>query len=215
MELQDLSVMARTPQNKGAARRTRAQGLIPGIIYGGQDQPAAVMVNERVFMHLLQGRYGEHAVLKIAVEGKPELDTTVMLKGLQHHPVSGAVQHIDFLRIRLDEVIQTSVPVEATGQARGVVEGGVLDHVLREVQVECLALDVPEKFVVDISDLGIGDNVTVADIAVPENVKVLTDLESSVFAVHAPRVAEEAAAGEGEEQAAEPELVGGSSGEED
>lgn len=214
MELQDLSVMARTPKNKGATRRTRVEGRIPGVIYGGREEPAAVMMDQRSFMQLLQGRYGEHAVLKVSVEGRPELDTTAILKSIQHHPVSGAVQHVDFLRIRLDEVIQTSVPVEAVGQSHGVVEGGVLDHILREIEVECLALDVPEKFVVDISGLGIGDNVTVAQIATLENVKILTDLEASVFAVHAPRVVEEAAAAEVEEEgAAEPELVGGASEE--
>jgi len=154
--------------------------------------------------HLIHGRGGEHAIVQLECEGRPDLNSPAILKAVQHHPVRGDALHADFLRIRLDERIHTSVPVVLTGQSKGVVEGGVLDHQLRELEVECLALEVPEQLLVDVSDIGIGEGLHVSDIEVPANVTVLTESERAVVAVLAPRIIEEAVP-EAEEEAVEGE----------
>jgi large subunit ribosomal protein L25 len=209
MELQDLRVIARDSAGTGPSRRTRAAGMIPGVIYGGGEQPVSVSVDERTFVQLIHGRFGDHAVLKLDVAERPELTTTCVLKQLQHDLVRGNVIHIDFLRISLEDRIHTTVAIEFVGQAKGVLDGGVLDQIAREVEVECRALDTPEKITIDVSELEVGDTMTVASLVAPENVTIITDPESPIASVHAPRVIEESAAVEGEEGAKEPEVIGG------
>jgi large subunit ribosomal protein L25 len=209
MELQEFKVKARTMTGKGPARQARMRGDIPGVIYGGGEANVSLTVDYRSFVHLLHSRYGAHAVLKMDIEGNPESNTNTILKDIQYDPITGDPLHVDFQRIRLDEKIQTTVAIELEGQPEGVKEGGMLDHIMRTVDVECLALETPERFVLDVGHLNIGDSVTVAELTIPGNVTLLTDTELTVAAVHAPRVAEEEeeAAEEGEEMA-EPEVIG-------
>ncbi|MEA3365914.1 MAG: 50S ribosomal protein L25 [Candidatus Hydrogenedentes bacterium] len=205
MELHRLEISVRDKgRGKGPAHRLRKTGRIPVILYGGNKDAVSVEVDEKDFNHLIHGRGGEHAIVQLECEGRPELNSPAILKAVQHHPVRGDALHADFLRIRLDERIHTSVPVVLTGQAKGVVEGGVLDHQLRELEVECLALEVPEQLLVDVSDIDIGEGLHVSDIEVPANVTVLTESERAVVAVLAPRIIEEAVP-EGEEEAVEGE----------
>ena len=214
MELHTLIVAARERKGKGGARKVRAAGEVPGVLYGLGQEPVCFKVSAHVLDHLLRGRAGEHAIVELEVADKPGLNCPALLKEVQHHPVHGHVLHADFLRIRLDTRITTLVSVQLTGQAIGAVEGGVLYHQLREVEVECLALEVPDEFRIDVTELAIGSNLHVADLVAPENVTVVTDPERVIVAVHAPRVlktaeeeAEEAAvAEEGEETA--PEVIG-------
>lgn len=215
MELQDLRVKPRPNGGKGFARRTRAAGMIPGVIYGGGEQPVPVSVDGRTFVHLIHGRYGEHAVLKLDVEDSPELNTTCVLKQLQHDNVRGDVIHIDFLRISLEDRIQTTVALELEGQPKGVLDGGVLDQIAREIEVECRALDTPEKITVDVSAMEIGDTLTVESLAAPANVTIISSADTPIASVHAPRVIEETAESEGEEGAKEPEVIGGAKGDDE
>ncbi len=209
MELQNLSVSKREGKGKGPAHQTRVKGLIPAVVYGGGQDPLPITVNTKVFDKLLQGRFGEHAVVQLEVDGAPDLNSPALLKQVQRHPLKEYVLHADFLRIRLDERIETVVPIELTGQPAGVVEGGVLEHQLRELEVECLALEVPEHILVDVSHLNIGDSVHVSDLIVPEGITVLTDPERPVALITIPRAIVEAApseaAAEGAEGAAEGE----------
>lgn len=208
MQLQTLTATSRaTDGTKGQVNRVRTSGEIPVVLYGEGKGAVSLKVNEKEFMHVVHGRGGEHAIVQLDVKDDPALSGPALLKAVQHHPVRSAVLHADFLRIRLDENIRTSVPITLTGQPRGVVEGGVLDHQLRELEVECLALEVPEKIVVDVSQLGMGESLHVSDLAIPAKVTVVTESERAVAAVHAPRVATEAAAAEGE--AAEGEAAEG------
>ncbi len=211
MELQAFKVKGRTSTGKGAARQARMKGAIPGVIYGGGEHNVPVMVDYRSFVHLLHGRYGDNAVLKMDIEGNPESNTNTILKAIQYDAISGDPLHVDFQRIRLDEKIQTTVTIELEGQPQGVVEGGVIDQIMREVEVECLALDTPEHFTLDVSHLNIGDSIMVSELTVPENITLLSDPELAIAAVHAPRVLEEEveeAEAEAEEEAAEPEVIG-------
>lgn len=210
MEIQALKAATRETGGKKLARRVRVTGTLPGVLYGGGQEPVSLSINQREFETAVhRSRGGEHAILRLDIEDKPELSTPVLLKAVQHHPLRGQFVHADFLRIRLDERITTMVPVRLAGQAAGLLEGGILDHQLREIEVECLALEVPEEVVVDVSGLHIGDSIHLDTVAIPENVTVLTEADRAVATVHAPRVvreaeAEEAAEGEG---AAEPEVI--------
>lgn len=199
MELHKLTIDVREDANgKGAARQLRRSGQIPVVLYGGNKEPVSVQVEEKEFIHLIHGRGGEHAIVQLECGADPGLNSPAILKEVQHHPIRGDVLHADFMRIRLDERLQTLVPIVLTGQAKGVVEGGVLDHQLREVEVECLALDVPEQIELAVDDVGIGEGLHVSDLQVPDNVTILTESDRSVMAILAPRVVEEEAP-EGEE----------------
>lgn len=188
MEILTLKAAERDTSNKGAIRRTREAGLFPGILYGGDGEPLAIAVDAKEFTKIVHGRSGEHAVVKLEIDGKPEFNSPALLKQVQHHPVNGRIQHVDLQRIRLDQRIKTSVPVELTGRAIGVIDGGVLDHQLREVEVECLAVDVPEALYLEITNLAMGDSIHVSDIALSENLIILTEGERAIAAIHAPRV---------------------------
>jgi large subunit ribosomal protein L25 len=206
MELQFLTVRTRQATGKGAARRIRAHGEAPGVLYGGQADPVHLHVDLRQFGLLVHhSRGGEHAIVRLEVEDQPTLNTPALVKAVQHDPVRGTIQHVDFLRIRLDERIATVVPIRLEGHAVGITEGGVLDHQLRELEIECLALEVPEEIVVDVSGLHINDSIHVAQLRVPENVRVLSDPERPVVAVHPPRVIKEAVTVEAGAEAAEGE----------
>jgi len=134
---------------------------------------------------------GAHAIVQIEVSDDSGSSSPALLKAVQYHPVRGHVLHADFQRIRLDERIVTLVPLHFFGHCKGLVEGGVLDYQLRELEIECLALEVPEKIDMDITDLGIGDHLYVSSITAPEGVTIVTDVERSVVACHAPRAAKE------------------------
>jgi large subunit ribosomal protein L25 len=201
MELQTLKAATREQRGKGAAGRERKAGRVPSVLYGGGGESVSLKLDAREFDRLI-GSGGVHAIVQLEVEDQPDLSSPAMLKAVHHHPVRGEVMHADFQRIRLDERITTIVSLELIGQSKGAVEGGVVDFQLREVEVECLALEVPEKIEVDISELGIGDSVHVEQLRAPANVTIVTDPTRSIVAVHAPRVIKTA-----EEEAAEAEAA--------
>ncbi|MCC6488039.1 MAG: 50S ribosomal protein L25 [Candidatus Hydrogenedentes bacterium] len=209
MELQTLKVATRPESGKGPASRVRRAGDVPGVLYGGGKDAVSIKVNSREFDRLVHTG-GEHAVVQLSVEDSPALSSPALLKSVHHHPVRGTIIHADFQRIRLDERITTVVELEFVGQAKGLVDGGVMDFQLREVEVECLALEVPASIKVDISDLGLGDSLHVEQIQAPANVTIVTDPERSVVAVHAPRMAKTAEEEAAEAAAAEagPEVIG-------
>lgn len=209
MELQTLKASTRETTGKGHARRMRSSGYVPAVLYGGTAEPVSVRVETREFQRLLHAGRGEHAIIQLDVQDNPALSGPALLKEVQHHPVRGDLVHADFQRIRLDERITTLVSVVLTGRAAGVAEGGVLDLMMREVEVECRALEVPEQFELDVTELGIGDSLKVSALTPPANVTIVSDPERTVVAVHASRLAvAEGAAAEGEEEAAEPEVIG-------
>jgi large subunit ribosomal protein L25 len=206
MELQPLKAKTRHEKGKNSAHRIRAQGRIPAVLYGGGGDSLMVDLDLKEFTHLVHGRTGEHAIVQLNVEDDPEWDTPAMLKDVQHHPVRGRVLHADFQRIRLDERIRTQVPVVLSGQSAGEREGGVLDQTLREVDVECLALEVPEQFELDVTELTMGDSIHVHAIKAPEGVAILTDPDRTIASVHAPRMVIEAEPEEEAEAGEVPEI---------
>lgn len=213
MEMQNLKVSVRDNGGTSSARRLRLTGVVPAVLYGGDGKPVPLAINYRTLEQLLHSGHGEHAIVQLEVENEPGLNTPVMIKDVQHHPVRGDVVHADFQRIRLDQKIRTLVAVKTEGQAEGVIEGGILDLQCRELEVECFALDVPENIGVDVTALMIGQSLHVRDLEAPDNVTILTNPERTLVAVHAPRVVEEVVEaiveeGEGEEAEAEGEGEG-------
>ena len=197
-----LAVRARQPDGSRASRRTRRDGRVPGILYGGGEEPLSFEVDARE-LRLALAKAG--AVLDLSVDGGAP--TPVVLKEAQRHPVRGETVHVDLLRVRLDQAIHAVVPLELTGteDAPGVKEGGVLEQPTRELNVEALPTAIPESIVHDVGEMQIGDQIGLADIAVPEGVSLLDDLEETVIAtLSPPRLQAEVE----EEIESETELVG-------
>ena len=212
MELQMLKVTTRAESGKGGARQLRRSGSLPGVLYGLSADPVQLKVNARDFELLLHGSLGKHALLQLEFEDQPELNGPVMIKDIQHHPVKDTVMHTDFLRIDLSKKIHTAVPIRFEGNARGVIEGGVIDYQTRELEVSCLPMEVPDAIVTNIEALEIGDSIHVRDLVIPDNVELLTSGDRAVAAVHAPRVIVEEVVAE-EEALAEGEVAEGEAAE--
>ena len=218
-----LSVAGRSHTGSREARRLRAQGFIPGVLYG-HGEPVAITIAERELRRALTGAAGLHSILDVEIDGAGSTHASI-LKDYQVDAVRGGLTHVDLQEVRLDQPITASVTVHLLGgdEAPGVREGGVLAQPLRELGVEALPLEVPEHFDLDVSQLSIGDVLRVSDIQAPDGVKVLDDPEAVVATVGAPsRIVEveevvaegEAAEGEAPEgEAAEPEAEAGGDAE--
>ncbi|HUO74474.1 MAG TPA: 50S ribosomal protein L25 [Solirubrobacteraceae bacterium] len=180
-----LTVQQREPAGSRATRRLRREGNVPGIVYGGGQDPVAFQVDAR---ELRQALAHAGAVLDLSIDGARA--TPVVLKELTRHPVSGDTMHIDLLRVRLDQPIQATVVLELVGaeDAPGVKEGGVLEHVTRELTVEALPTDIPDALQHDVSAMQIGDTLTVAEIRAPATVTLVDDPEIVIATVTPPRL---------------------------
>jgi large subunit ribosomal protein L25 len=185
-----LAVRPRPQRGSAEARRLRAQGLVPGVLYGdGQDaQPFAVA--ERDLRRALGGDHGLHTIVDVALEdgGKPR---HAVLKDYQVDPVRGRLLHIDLHEVRLDQAIHAQVVIELAGTPEGVTMGGVLSQVSREVTVEALPMEVPDRLELDVSGMAIGDSLRVGDLRAPEGVTILDDPEAVLATVTQPTRVEE------------------------
>ncbi|HEU4725009.1 MAG TPA: 50S ribosomal protein L25 [Candidatus Eisenbacteria bacterium] len=205
MAIVTLKSTRRDGVGKGVARRLREAGSVPAIYYGRGEAPVAISVHAKELETLLHGASGSNVIVDLKVEGADAADRKAILREVQRHPVRGTILHVDLQHISLSERITVEVPVVLVGVPTGVKDGGgILEHILREVEVECLPTDIPEKFTVDVSHLNIGDSVHVSDINFG-NVEVLTETDRSVATVVPPTVLEEVKPAEG--APAEPELV--------
>lgn len=203
-----LQVKEREEFGTRVSRRLRKQGLIPGILYGRGKEPHPFSVPERELRRVLSGSHGLHAILDVTLEGT---DTTYpsILKDHQQDPMRGKLVHIDLQEVRLDQPIQASVTIELVGSdnAPGVKEGGALSQVAREVNVEALPMEIPERIELHVDAMQIGDTLRVSDLPQQEGVTYLDDPETVLASLAIPtRVEEpEAEVVEGEEGAVEGE----------
>ncbi|MBC7341995.1 MAG: 50S ribosomal protein L25/general stress protein Ctc [Clostridia bacterium] len=192
----ELEAEERQITGKGPAGRLRRQGYVPGVLYGKEVGSLPIKVKARELEGML-GRAGETTLIKVKVvpgeaeakKAKPK-EYTALIREIQRHPTKGVLSHVDLLQVSLREKIVVEVPVRLIGEPAGVKEGGILQHGLREVEIECLPADLPEHLEIDISALGIGDKVTVADLSAPDGVKILSDADSVLATVVAPRLVE-------------------------
>jgi len=188
-----LEVQVRDARGSAQVRRLRKDGMIPGVIYGGGNDPAAISVPERTLRKALTGAGGLHAILDVIVQGADgNAARPAILKDYQQDVITGRVTHIDLHQVRLDRPIQASVVIQLVGESAGVKEGGVLSQVTREITVEALPMEIPEHIDADVSEMLVGDTLRLADVRPIEGVTFLDDLEETVLAsVSAPTVFEE------------------------
>ncbi len=197
-----LDVASRDPHGSRSARRLRRGGRIPGVLYGGGSDPVSFSVDARELRVALAG---SGAVVDLSIDGSAP--TPVVLKETQRDPVRGSTTHVDLLRVRLDKPIHAVVALELTGieDTPGVKEGGILEQLTRELNIEALPTAIPESIVHELGELEIGDTLSLEAIAVPEGVTLLDDLATTVASLTAPRLQAE----EESEIESETELVGG------
>jgi large subunit ribosomal protein L25 len=214
-----IEVLQRESRGSADARRLRRQGLIPGVLYGRGKSPHPFCVHERELRRALTGPAGLHAILDVVLDGQKTSHASI-LKDYQQDVISGRLAHIDLQEVRLDQPIQAQVVIELVGEAAGSIEGGVLSQVTREINVEALPLEVPERIEVDVSPMQMGDTLRLADIAVQEGVTFLDDPEETVVAtvtvptqIIEPEPEEEEELEEGEELAEGEEPPEGAEGE--
>ena len=177
-----LSISPRVPEGSRATRRLRRTGRVPGILYGGDGEPLTFSVDARELRHALAAR---GAVLEVVDEGNA---IPAILKSAQHHPVRGETTHVDLLRVNLDVAIAAVVALELVGaeDAPGAKEGGVLEQITRELNIEALPTEIPESIVHDVSEMQINDTVTLSQVAVPAGVTLLDDPDETVVATLTP-----------------------------
>lgn len=213
----EISVKQREETGKNANRRLRAAGSIPAVVYGDHKEAVAIQVERRALHDLLRTGGGENAVFLLKLEGT-EKSRHAMIRELDVDPISRQIVHIDFQRIRLTEKVRVQVPIELVGEPTGVKnEGGVLDFVSREVEVECLPTDIPQHLTADVSELHVGQHLEAAALPIPGNVTLLDEADKVIASVSHSRVAaamEELEAGEEgaesliEAEREEPEVIG-------
>ncbi|HST31812.1 MAG TPA: 50S ribosomal protein L25 [Chthoniobacterales bacterium] len=193
---------------RAAARKLKARGIVPAVIYGGKQKSQALQVLERDLNAMLSHASGENILVELEIAGE-KTGRTALLQEVQHSPVRGDVVHVDFHAISMDEKIEASVPLEAMGIANGVKNfGGLLEQNLRTLTIECLPRDLPDKITVDVSALNIGDAIHVRDIKMPSGVVVKVNIELTAFSVVAPVAEEEPVTPEAEAAAAAgPEVI--------
>lgn len=205
-----ITAATREATGKGAARSLRREGKIPGVVYGHAGESTPVTVEAGDLMRLVQSVSIENTIVDLSVENGDDGDVEnhqVLVREIQRHPFKQEFVHVDFFRLAMDEKIHVDVPISLTGVPTGVKDrGGVLEHMLREIEVYCLPGSIPEKVEIDVSHLDIGDSIHVAEIELPD-VEVLTDADRSIVAVLAPTIIEEPEEEE-EEELLEPELIG-------
>jgi large subunit ribosomal protein L25 len=199
-----LEVVRRETTGKGVARRLRADGKVPAVVYGGHREAVPIVVDRKTVSDLIhKSQHGMRSIFLLKMSGTDQ-QRHAMIKDLQIDPISRKVTHIDFVRVVMDEVIKVTIPVRVNGTALGVKEGGVLDFQVRELHVECLPNAIPDSIDVDVSNLGTHDYVRVSDLALPQGVKVLDDPERVVVGVTQIRAEAEPTPAEGVAVAAEP-----------
>jgi len=204
LEKIELQATVRKTVGNGPARVLRRTGQTPAVLYGRKTETVLLSVNTKDLEKILkQGNFGQF-ILNLVIQNGKKVTKAAMIKELQTHPVSGQLIHIDFYEVDMKRQINVMIPVVTKGKSVGVEEGGMLNIVRRELEVFCLPGDIPESIEIDISELGIGDSIHLADIPLGENVEVDTDVNYTVVTVLSPMV-EEVVAEEGEEELEEGE----------
>ncbi|MDZ8119001.1 50S ribosomal protein L25 [Pontiella agarivorans] len=200
--MEDIKLIAKKRELGGSSnsRRLRGEGGLPGVVYGADKEPVSVVVDAHDLEQILHHHASESVMIEIDLEG--EGNTRVLVKEVQHHPVTSDLIHVDMQRVVAGQTMQMDIQIELVGEAAGVKAGGTLDHVMHSITVECLPKDVVEAIEIDVSDLEIGQNLHVADLGIDDAFKVLVDDDAIVCGVSGPMADvdedEEAAAGEPE-----------------
>jgi large subunit ribosomal protein L25 len=202
MEPFKLTTETRAETGKGAARRMRARGLVPAVFYGRAAQPALLAIDPKLLAHALSTPLRRNVLLQLEVGGQSQL---AMFKEVQLHPVTRAVLHLDLYKVTLDQRVHANVPFLTEGRAKGVIAGGELNVVYRELPVRATPATIPAAITVDVTNVALGDSVRAKDLQLPEGVEVAFEPERSLVTCAEPRKPppEEEAAGGAPAAAAE------------
>jgi large subunit ribosomal protein L25 len=208
-----LEATIRTTIGKNEARRTRAQGMVPAVVYGaasegGTRDAVSIAVEPKALLKILHSEAGANTLISLKLEG---VDTKVLVKDFQLDPIKHTVLHADFYRVAMDRTIEVTIPVIVKGDAKGVkLQGGILEFVRREVEIECLPADIPEHIDIDVTELLVGQGIRVRDIATNAKWKPLSDGDTMLVHVILAKAEEsaQAAVAEGTPAAGtEPEVI--------
>jgi len=206
MAMQSLKSARRSEAGKGVARKLRQSGRIPAVYYGRGEEPIPLVIGLKELEEIILTAEGSNVIVDLKVEGDGAGDRKALIREIQRDPVAGSILHLDLQHISLTERITVEVPVVLIGTPVGVKDGGgILEHLLREVEVECLPTDIPSKLEVEVSGLAIGDSLHVSDIRA-ERVTIKTEADRAIATVVPPTILEEVKPAE-EVTAVEPELV--------
>lgn len=178
-----LKATVRDGRGKGAAHKLRAQGFVPGVLYGHGMKPVSISLSSQDLLHFFHATHGAATVVDLEVDGKKHL---AIPREIQRDHLHGRYVHIDFLEVRRDEKVRMSIEIHETGEAPGIRAGGVIEHHLRDVEIECLPGDVPEQITADVGALELGDMLRLGDITPPDGVTFLTDPATPVISVVTP-----------------------------
>lgn len=193
----------RKGRGKSLARKLRKEGKIPAILYGKDTEPLSITVYLKEWERLSRHRR-RNMILKMELQNNGDVESRpVMVKDIQREFLSDNVLHIDFLQVSMERTVQVEIPIHLVGQAKGVIDSGIIEQHLRTIMVECLPAQIPEKIDVDVSDLGIGDSFHVHQISIP-GIKLLEGLDVAIVTVIPPAAEEKPVV---EEEIAEPEKV--------
>ena len=204
MKTIELSVEKRSTIGKNEARRTRVGGRIPAVVYGAGKPNVPISVDRKALADLFREGAGENAIFLLKLAGS-EQSRHAMIRELQRDPVSRKPLHIDFVRVLMDVKVTVRVPIEVLGVARGVkADGGILDVVTREIEIECLPANIPAHLAVDVTELGIGDAIRISEIPSVEGVRIVDNPEKVVVHVAHPTREEEPVVVAAEGAVAEP-----------
>jgi large subunit ribosomal protein L25 len=188
-----LTVQRRTQVGRNAIKKIKADGMVPGVIYGSSQEPVNLQVNGRELLNVLSRASGENILVELEIEdGTGKQNALAMIQEIQHHPLQREILHVDFHAVSANETVSAEVPLETVGEAVGVkVHGGLLEHILRYLEVECLPGDLPQVIEVDVTNLDVGQSLHVRELNLPSGVEAITDPEQTVVAVVESRVEEE------------------------
>ena len=187
-EYEKLDLKERTVKGKSKARSLRRDGMVPGVYYFRGEENVDLQIDKKKLYHAMSS--GQH-VFEVEMNGATQY---VTIKGIQYHPVTDEVLHIDLMQVNMTEKMKFTIPISLEGEAEGVKEGGVLSQILTTIDINCLPTSVPDNIVVDISNMELNSNMTVADIVnIPEGVEILSDPESTIATLAPPKEEEEPA----------------------
>lgn len=212
----NLKAEKREEVGSAAVGRLRRAGLIPGVVYGAAQENYAVQVESKAFEDILRNSASEQILVNLQIEGAKESDKLTLIQAVQHHSISGKILHVDFNAVSEENEIHARVPVELTGEAIGIRQGGILDTLLHDIEVHCLPKHLPSILSFDVSDLDIGDSLSVGSVEFPEGVATSLDDSVLIAIVNETRAAlsetTEADGAEGEDKGTEGDGEGESAG---
>ena len=189
METLEIPIELRDARNKRAARRLRRIGTLPGVFYGPKAEPIPLQVNKRELLKSIPDLEGSH-LIRMKSESSDLRDKVALIKEIQVHAVTGEILHLDFYEVDLAEKLTVKVPLHFVGKPEGVIRGGILQPVVREIEVECLPSDIPPSLDVDVTPLDIGDTLHVSTLPMPVGVEAIYDTDFTLVTVVAPTVEE-------------------------